>query len=133
MQRSGQGYSIAVPSSWKYVDASIPSDHSTFLYTDPNNALRKLQVVVSGCSGCVMNVQDTNDTSLHPENVVPQGASTYRISQRKIAFETYTDGEPYPDNGIIIAATDGYVEADLWLPDSEHATATRILNSFQGP
>ena len=41
----GGGYSAQLPRGWRFANASYPSDHSTHLWFDPANALRKMEVV----------------------------------------------------------------------------------------
>jgi hypothetical protein len=57
------------------------------------------------------------------------------ISPTKVAFELFEPNNPNPDNGLIIVITvgqtsNGFYEADLYLPQSQHSIATAILNSF---
>jgi hypothetical protein len=126
-------YRVRLPATWRFRDASYPSDHSTHLWYDPANPLRKLLVVVSGCVGCVEKNFDPHRPN--PAAEVPRGATTFRISPWKVAFSTYTSDDPYPENGVVVvlhrsAAIDGSAIAKLWLPQREHATATAVLNSF---
>ena len=39
------GYSVELPNTWRFANASYPSDHATHLWFDPRNALRKMLVV----------------------------------------------------------------------------------------
>jgi hypothetical protein len=129
-----QGYRLLLPANWRYRNASYPSDHSTYLYWDPANALRKLIVVASGCVGCVSKNLDPNRPD--PSGMLPDWASsTYRISPWKLAFSGYTNDDPYPANGLIVVnkyqgQVSGSMIAELWLPKSQHSLATTILNSF---
>ena len=129
------GYRVLLPSTWRFRDASYPSDHATHLWYDPANALRKLEVVISGCVGCV----ETNFDPHRPNPLaeVPQGATKkHWLSPWKVAFVNYALDDPYPANGIVVVLNRhgnvaGSAIAQLWLPSSEHATATAVLNSFR--
>src|ERR1700733_15388389 len=48
----GGGYSVELPATWRFANASYPSDHASHLWFDPQDALRKMLVVLSGCAGC---------------------------------------------------------------------------------
>jgi hypothetical protein len=126
------GYSVELPATWRFANASYPSDHATHLWFDPANALRKMLVVLSGCAGCA----ETNGAS-NPAAGVPQGAtSVIRLSSSEDAFRDFSDDDPWTANGISIVTRqrgqiDGYVSVELWLPPSQHALATAILNSFR--
>jgi hypothetical protein len=128
------GYKLLLPSNWRYRDASYPSDHSTYLWYDPANPLRKMIITMSGCVGCV-------DTNFDPHRPNPKGelpidaTGLYWISPWKLAFSGYVTDDPYPENGLVIVlqqqhAVAGSAIVQLWLPSSQHALATRILNSF---
>jgi hypothetical protein len=129
-----QSYRVLLPPSWRFRDASYPSDHATFLWYDPTNPLRKLLVVVSGCVGCVSTNLDGRHP--YPQGELPDEATnTYRISPWKLAFSGYTTDDPYPENGLVVVLAHGgrivgSAIARLWLPQREHGLATRILNSF---
>jgi hypothetical protein len=135
--RSGKfnAYRVLLPSSWRFRDASSPSDHATYLWYDPANPLHKLYVTVSGCVGCV-------ETNLDPHRPNPQGElpqntqHTHWLGPWKLAFSAFTTDNPYPENGLVIVLNRGGAVAgseivQLWLPESQHALATQILNSFR--
>lgn len=136
-QRSPEGhdYTVKLPGSWRFRDATTPSDHSTHLWSNPNDALSKMQVVFSGCVGCAedMNTGAPNPDALLPPNTV----SHVRLNKWATAFEAYDTDDPYPNNGLIIVLRDstgavaGYASVNLWLPETSHALATTILNSFK--
>jgi hypothetical protein len=128
----GGGYRVELPSTWRFANASYPSDHATHLWFDPADALRKMLVVLSGCAGCA-------ETNGHPTPAagVPQGAtSVKRLSASEDVFANFTEDDPWVANGVSIVIRqngriDGYVSVELWLPPAQHALATTILNSFQ--
>lgn len=126
-------YTVPLPATWRFKDASYPSDHATHLWYDPTNPLKKLEVVVSGCVGCVSR---HNYTDPYPQGELPQGVTrTYRIAPGKLAFTAYTTDDPYPENGVVIVtrhgrAIDGSITLQLWLPPSQHKLATYILDNF---
>jgi hypothetical protein len=126
------GYSVELPRTWRFANASYPSDHATHLWFDPANALRKMLVVLSGCAGCAQKNGHPD-----PEAAVPAGAtSVRRLSPSTAAFQDFTPDDPWVANGIAIVvrqngAIDGYVTVELWLPASRHALATTILNSLR--
>jgi hypothetical protein len=134
--RTGQnnGYRVLLPSTWRYRNASYPSDHATYLWYDPTNPLRKLLVTVSGCIGCV-------ETNFDPHRPNPKGelpsyaTGLYWISPWKLAFSGYVNDDPFPANGLVVVLdyngrVAGSAIAELWLPTSQHSLATRMLNSF---
>ena len=126
-------YTVPLPVTWRFKDASYPSDHATQLWYDPANPLKKLGVVVSGCVGCVSR---HNYTDPYPQGELPQGVTgTYRISPGKLAFTAYATDDPYPENGMVIVtrhgrAISGSIILQLWLPASQHKLATYILDNF---
>ena len=141
---AGGGFTIRLPGTWTFTNESYPSDHSTYLWTDPTDQLSRVEVVASGCVGCVSNV-NTGYNKIEPAEALPSGvtAST-SISACKVAYVAKYSGDDtassvpadsYPDNGLIVVIDKsgepgGYFEVDLWLPTSQHALATSILNSF---
>jgi len=59
-----------------------------------------------------------------------------RLSATEDAFQNFTYDDPWTANGISLVMQqrgqiDGYVSVELWLPPSQHALATTILNSFR--
>lgn len=126
------GYSVKLPRTWRFANASYPSDHATHLWFDPANALRKMLVVLSGCVGCA-----ETDGQPNPAAGVPQSAThVTRLSTSEDAFQDFSDDDPWVANGISIVSRqdgriDGYVSVELWLPPSQHGLATTILNSFR--
>jgi hypothetical protein len=130
-------YSLLLPSSWRFKDASYPSDHATHLWWLPSNALEKAEIVLSGCIGCITKNDDGHTP--YPRGELPGNViSTYRISPWKLAYLAYAGDDPYPDNGVIvITRQDGHITGsfriDLWLPQSQHHLATEILNSIRVP
>ncbi len=141
---AGQGFTIRLPGTWTFTNESYPSDHSTYLWTDPTDPLSRVEVLASGCVGCVSNV-NTGYNEIEPAQALPTGvtAST-SISPCKVAYAATFSGDDtatsvpadsYPDNGLIVVIDDGgrpggYFKVDLWLPGTQHALATSILNSF---
>lgn len=127
-------YRMKLPQTWRFRNASYPSDHATHLWYDPNNPLRKMLVTLSGCIGCVTTNNYT--TTPNPRGELPGDASTtYRLSPWKLAFSGFSTDDPYPLNGFVDVThtsrgIDGSVIVELWLPQSQHLTATAILNSF---
>jgi hypothetical protein len=102
------------------------------LWTAPNPN-EKLEVLTTGCGSCVTASSGGPDPSLVG---TPQGTvSTFVANSYALGFEAYTSGDPYPDNGIDVITTQGSsptgsAQINLWLPNSLHTTATRMLNSF---
>ena len=141
---AGDVFTILLPGTWTFANESYPSDHSTYLWTDPTDPLSRIEVVVSGCVGCISNVK-TGYNKIEPAEALPSGvtAST-SISACKVAYvakysgdntATSVPADSYPDNGLIVVIDNsgqpgGYFEVDLWLPSVQHALATSILNSF---
>ena len=134
------GFSVPVPSGWRYKNASYPSDHSTEFWTDPTNAKSKLEVQVSGCIGCV----ERNSCVLHntgcgpyPEGLVPKGT----ISKRKLSpwreqFTAKNSASPYLDRGLVVIQHQGskiedWAYVEIWVPASEASTASSMLAGFK--
>lgn len=130
----GGAYSVELPRTWRFADASYPSDHLTHLWFDPANALRKLLVVVSGCAGCAQANGRPN-----PAAGVPAGATAVvRLSSSALAFRFFSDDDPWMANGLSLVTRqhgtiDGYASVELWLPAAQHTLATTMLNSFRLP
>lgn len=73
---------VLLPSTWRYRDASYPSDHSTDLWYDPSNPLCKLLVTVSGCIETDFDAHRPN-----PKGELPSYATgLYWTSPWKLAF-----------------------------------------------
>jgi hypothetical protein len=127
------GFSIELPSGWKFRDASYPSNHSTYFWTDPHDSFAKLKVVGSGCVGCVTKNQDA--TTPDPSGYVPTGATVTASSDPYVASFQQFD-TPYPDDGMVVVTHDGSnvtgsYTVELWLPEKQSAKATQILASFR--
>jgi hypothetical protein len=128
------GYCLSLPASWRYRDASYPSDHSTYFYWNPDNALEQLTIVSSGCIGCVTKNNDgvTPDPSGEvPSSVVAQ----HEVSAYETRYTAYEGRSPYATEGFVFLphndkGISGSVIFALDLPNTEHAEAERILNSF---
>jgi hypothetical protein len=125
------GYTVELPSTWRFANASYPSDHATHLWFDPANALRKMLVVLSGCTGCA----ETNGQPNPKAGVPADATSVVRLNSSEDAFQLFTDDDPWTANGISLLIRDngrieGYASVELWLPPGQHALATTILNSF---
>ncbi len=125
------GYSILVPSNWSYHTETAPSGDTTGVWGGANSD-EKLQVTVSSCVSCV-----TGGSGPDPRAVgLPSGTvSSFEINKSAVGYQAYTSGDPNPDNGVVVVTSEGstptgYAQEDLWLPDSLHSTATRILDSF---
>ena len=129
------GYSVRLPTNWRFRDASYPSDHATHLWWNPVDPLQKLEVVLSACVGCATRNLDPYQPN--PRGLVPTGATAVRLSIWTYAYQIYGSDNPFPDNGVVTVTHDsrgrvnGWARADLWLPRSQHALATTILNSFR--
>jgi serine/threonine-protein kinase len=131
----GRVYSMLLPSGWRFRDASYPSDHATHLWWRAADPQARAVVVLSGCAGCV----SAAGHNPNPAGAVSDAVSTHRMNADELAFAgPYNQAEAgYEDNGIVIVTKaagghiTGYVRVDLWLPSSQDALATRILNSFQ--
>jgi hypothetical protein len=127
-----RNYSILVPSNWSYHSEASSSDENTDLWVG-SNPQEKLQVIVSNCAACATNTDGGPDARAVG---LPAGTvSSFDVNQSALGFQAYTEGDPYADNGVIVVTIQGstptgYAQVDLWLPDSLHSTATRILNSF---
>ncbi len=133
--------SVLVPANWEFRDETGQSNDLKWVWYDPADPSQSPRVISGACSTCVRgdpNNPGSPDTTPHPEDAPPLtdlsvgGPATISpISPDEIAFQRTTNGNPYPDNGIVIVAgSAGYVEADLWLPASEHATASAMLNGI---
>jgi len=127
----GGGYTVELPSTWRFANASYPSDHVTHLWFDPANALRKMLVVVSGCVCAGPNGQPDPGVGV-PANPI----HVVRLTRTQDAFQVFTDDDPWVANGLSIdilrnAKPAGYASVELWLPPGQHALATTILNSFR--
>lgn len=130
--RRATGYTVRLPSSWKLqvhrAPAAVLDD-----WFNPATPRQKLEVYISPAVGATKNPQTGQ---LDVKHLVPKGASSDIINPWKAAFQRSSQGDPYPDNGIVIitppgsARPNGYIQVDLWLPAADHGLATQILNSF---
>ncbi len=124
-------YTILVPAGWQYYAESSPEGTTTDVWLGADQS-QKLQLFTSDCVSCV-----EGEGSPHASSVqLPAGTiSSFEINPSAVGFAAQTEGDPNPDNGLIVVTRDGatvtgYAQVDLWLPSSMHATATRILDSF---
>jgi len=126
----GGGYSILAPSNWSYRE-SASSEETTDVWSGSNEQ-EKLQVALSSCAACATSNGKPSARAVG----LPSGTiSSFNINQLAVGYQAYVNGNPNPDNGVIVVTrqgslTTGYAQADLWLPSSQHTTATRILDSF---
>jgi len=134
------GYAVRLPSTWRFENASYPSDHATLFWYNPANALQRMYIIESACWGCAHNL-----TTGSPEptavlaDVTSNGGEilhTYRLGADRLAYEAFVEDDPYDMNGLVIVAPkaasgDSYVDVQLWLPTAQHGLATTILNSFR--
>lgn len=125
------GYSILVPSNWSYHTETAPSGETIGVWGGASSD-EKLQITVSSCASCA-----TDGSGPDPRAVgLPSGTvSSFEINKSAVGYQAYTSDDPDPDNGVVAvtsegSTTTGYAQEDLWLPDSLHSTATRILDSF---
>ena len=124
-------YSILVPSNWAYYAESSPEGTSTDLWIGPDPA-EKLQVFVSNCASCAETAGSPSPRAVgFPSGTV----STVELNASAVGFQAFTTGDPNPDNGVIVVTmngsrTTGYARAEVWLPSSQHSSATQILNGF---
>lgn len=131
MHAPGGAYTVLIPSNWSYQSPTVEGGEED-LWTAPNPN-EKLEVLTTGCGSCVTASSGGPDPSLVG---TPQGTvSTFVANSYALGFEAYTSGDPYPDNGIDVITTQGSsptgsAQINLWLPNSLHTTATRMLNSF---
>jgi hypothetical protein len=125
---------IELPADWRFRDASYPSDHSTWFWYDPGDAFAKLEIVDSGCEGCVSKsvngVTVANARAMVPgDAVVTAAPDPFTVAYR--VFDA-----PYSDDGMVIVTRKGSkitgsVILDLWLPDRRAAEAAQILASLR--
>ena len=127
----GRSFSILVPRNWQFSQIGTDPNNLVWQWSDPNNPARTLRIAESTCSACV---HDPTTGAPAPERALNPADGTpmiHRINSHKIAFSRTTPQSPYPDNGVVIIRPVGYIQADLWLPESEHHMATVMLNSFK--
>ena len=131
-QPPGASYTVLVPADWSYESESAASGQREDAWIGPNPNDR-LRVLTSDCAACVT----TSSGGPNPHGVtLPSGTySTFSPNRWAVGYAATTAGNPYTDNGIVVvtgvpSTPTGYTQIDLWLPASQHATATRILDSF---
>lgn len=134
------GFSVKVPVTWRYRDATYPSDHSTEYWTDPRDAKSRLKVEVSACVGCVEPescILRNTGCRPAPEQLLPANViSKRKLDRWRITYVARTAGSPYPVHGLVSivhagAEIRGFALAQVWLPPARAATAQRILASFR--
>src|SRR5439155_2670150 len=77
-------FTVRLPADWRYRDTTYPSDHSTELWIDPHDRLRRLKAEVSACVGCVTPrscILRGVGCRPAPGNVVPAGT----VSRRRLS------------------------------------------------
>jgi len=133
-------FSVLVPASWRYHNATYPSDHSSEDWTDPANRRRRLHVEMSACVGCV----ELPSCVLHqtgcrpaPELIVPEHAlSKRKIDRWRMTFVARTSGSPYLTRGLVAVThhgseIEGFALVEVWLPNARRPLADTILASFR--
>ena len=125
---------IELPGNWRFRDATYPSDHATLFWYDPHDAFAKVEMVISGCVGCVSYPEKNDYTTPDPRAEVPQFATVQRSADPYIAPFHLFDA-PYEDDGTVIvlhrgSTIAGSVVLQVWLPAKKQAEATQILASF---
>jgi hypothetical protein len=143
------GGTLLVPSGWQYVDESYPSDHSTYLWYNPQDEQQRVEFYGSGCVGCVSNVTGTDAYTIPmPSGGLPTGVvSTTPVSGCQLGFlsTTFTGdytAQPFPpsslpDTGQVLVSrfpsgrVTGYARIDVWLPTSNHVEAQAIAGGVK--
>jgi serine/threonine protein kinase len=132
MNPPSNAYSLLLPSDWSYQSATSPSGNPEDVWTGPDPH-DKVEIVTSNCGSCVT----ANNGGPDPKAIGTPSitASTFRANKWAIGFLANTADDPYPDNGIDVVTKQGstptgYAQINLWLPNTQHSTATRILDSF---
>ena len=134
------GFSVKLPATWRYRNATYPSDHSTEFWTSPGDARSKLKVEVSACVGCVVPsscILENKGCRPAPEQVVPaKTLSKTKLDRWRMKFVARSAGTPYPDRGLVVITHDGeditgFALVQLWLPASQLRLADTILASFR--
>ena len=126
------GYCLSLPADWRYRDASYPSDHATYFYWNPDNALEQLTIIGSGCVGCVTKNQD--GVTPDPTGILPPTTTNVReISPYVVRYTTYEG--LYPTSGFVYVlhnerGVSGAFIFSLDLPASKRERAGRIIDSF---
>jgi hypothetical protein len=144
---SGSGYSLKLPVSWRYWrEENYGANAIAYFYYDPSIRWSVMTVMPDAdggglCSPFQAHTLDletpVEDNLNFPVERPPSAGGYHQLSRTKLAFEGIVDPDPLPDNGLVIAippVTNGcYVQEwwriDLWLPESDHALATTILDS----
>ena len=144
---SGSGYSLKLPVSWRYWrEENYGANAIAQFYYDPSIPWSVMTVMpdANGSGLCSPFQPHTLDLKTPVENNLnfpierpPSAGGYHQLSRTKLAFEGIVDPDPLPDNGLVIAippVTNGCVvnewwRIDLWLPESDHALATTILDS----
>lgn len=124
------GFTLLVPSGWQFVDESYPSDHGTYVWYNPQDKQQRIEIVGSGCAGCVSNITGTDAYTIPvptgglpaasgnpagPEPVVgPAVDSTTPVSACQLNFHSTTFQGDYtaqlfppsslPDNGRVLVS-----------------------------
>jgi hypothetical protein len=146
---SGSGYSLKLPVPWRYWrEENFGANAIAYFYYDPSIRWSVITVMPDADGGGLcspfqphtLDLENAVEDNLNFPVERPASAGGYhQLSRMKLAFEGIVDPDPLPDNGLVIAippVTNGcYVQEwwriDLWLPESDHALATTILDSVK--
>ena len=137
-QSFGRQAASLVPAGWKYVDETIPSDHSDLIWYDPANPAARIEFTGTGCTVCVEeNIYATNPVRDVARGLPGETTSHDVYNNGLDAGFRETDADGYAVNGVVaLIGTDGdrngYVTYRVSLPADDTPLATRILNSFSG-
>lgn len=146
---SGSGYSLELPVAWRYWrKENYGANAIAYFYDDPSIRWSVMTVMPDADAGGLCNPFQAHTLDLEaavednlnfPVERPPSEGGYHQLSPMELAFEGIVDPDPLPDNGLVIAippVTNGcYVQEwwriDLWLPESDHALATAILDSVK--
>jgi hypothetical protein len=131
---SRHGYRLILPSGWRWLDASYPSDHFTDLYVDPTDANGRLVVVGSACEHCVT----VGLSSVVAFVTASRGAHLDRVGSRSLSGallpgirpgSTGSPGEGQHFNSVTCRSASGYQQPDTKMgPRSSTASASRMVS-----
>ena len=130
----GGGYTVLLPSGWRFDKLASTSGKTVHLWYDPANPLARIRVTLSRCNLCVTKNSDGRTPS--PQRALPPHASMLtRINRWQITYTTPPTPRGYPDRGFIAlthrhSQIRGYARVDAWLPTNLQATSSAILSSF---
>lgn len=130
-----RGLKILVPTGWSFETSDGGGSGASSSWKDPSNPERNVFVARGMQIGAWYGL-DGVDGSIDPKGLLPAGAKIVRLNQFTFGYQVNMKNSDLVTDGVWQAEISsggealGYKEASVTLTPSEHAVASKVLNSF---